>query len=77
MTWCNDSHCIFRLQLDVCNIGSVDNGSLYAVITEKHTICYMDYKQEIAKQKLGFTMLNACCVVWTDSGMVKSFFPYI
>ena len=27
----------------------------------------MDYKKEIAKQKLGFTMLNACCVsteVW-------------
>ena len=22
----------------------------------------MDYKKEIAKQKLGFTMLNACCV---------------
>ena len=28
----------------------------------------MDYKKEIAKQKLGFTMLNACCVS-TDLGM--------
>ena len=66
MTWCTenweDSHCIFRLQLVVCNIGSVYNDSLYAFIPEKHTICYMDYEQEIAMQKLGFTMLNACCV---------------
>ena len=28
----------------------------------------MDYKKEIAKQKLGFTKLNACCVS-TDVGM--------
>ena len=28
----------------------------------------MDYKKEIAKQKLGFAMLNACCVS-TDSDM--------
>ena len=28
----------------------------------------MDYKKEIAKQKLGFTMLNACCVSM-DLGM--------
>ena len=28
----------------------------------------MDYKKEIAKQNLGFTMLNACCVS-TDLGM--------
>ena len=31
-------------------------------------ICYMDYKKELAKQKLGFTMLNACCVSM-DLGM--------
>ena len=28
----------------------------------------MHYKKEIAKQKLGFTMLNACCVS-TDVGI--------
>ena len=64
--WCTenweDSHCIFRLQLVVCNIGSDYDDSLYVVIPEMHTICYMDYKKEIAAQKLGFTMLNACCV---------------
>ena len=71
MTWCTenweDSHCIFRLQLVVYNIGSDYDDSLYVVIPEKHTICYMDYKKQIAKQKLGFTMLNACCVS-TDLG---------
>ena len=41
---------IFRLQLVVCNIGSVYVDSLYTVIPEKHTICYADYKKEIAKQ---------------------------
>ena len=59
---------IFRLQLVVCNIGSVYVDSLYTVIPEKHTICNMDYEQEIAMQKLAFTMLNACCVS-TDSDM--------
>ena len=49
-------------------IGSDYDDSLYVVIPEKHTICYMDYKKEITKQKLGFTMLNACCVS-TDLGM--------
>ena len=63
-----DSHCIFRLQLVVCNIGSDYDDSLYVVIPEKYTICYMDHKKEIAKQKLGFTMLNACCVS-TDLSM--------
>ena len=70
--WCTEnwdySHCIFRLQLVVCNIGSDYDDSLYVVIPEKHTICDMDYKKEIAKQKLGFTKLNACCVS-TDVGM--------
>ena len=51
------------LQLVVCNISSD-----YVVIPEKHTICSMDYKKEITKQKLGCTMLNACCVS-TDLGM--------
>ena len=55
MTWCTenweDSHCIFTLQPGVCNIGSVYDNSLYTVIPEKHTICYVDYKKEIAKQK--------------------------
>ena len=72
--WCTenweDSHCIFRLQLVVCNIGSDYDDSLYVVIPEKHTICYMDYKKELAKQKLGFTVLNACCVS-TDLGMYE------
>ena len=31
-------------------------------------VIIMHYKKEIAKQKLGFTMLNACCVS-TDVGM--------
>ena len=50
------------------SFGSVYDDSLYVVIPEKHTICYMDYKKEIQKQKLGFTMLNACCVS-TNSDM--------
>ena len=52
----------------VCNMGSDYDDSLYVVIPEKHMICYMDYKKELAKQKLGFTMLNACCVSM-DLGM--------
>ena len=48
--WCTenweDSHCIFRLQLVVCNTGSDYDDSLCVVIPEKHTICYMDYKKK-------------------------------
>ena len=55
-----DSHCILRLQPDVGDTGSVYDDSLYAVIPEKHTTCYIDYKKEIAE--IGVYMLNACCV---------------
>jgi len=57
-----DSHCIFRLQPNVGDIGSVYDDSLYAVIPEKHTTWYIDYKKETAEQKLVVYMLNACCV---------------
>ena len=70
MAWCmgnwEDSYCIFRLHHNVSNIGSAYVDSLYVVIPEKHTICYMDYEKEIAKPKPGFGMLSAYCVS-TDS----------
>ena len=41
----------FRLHHNVSNIGSAYVDSLYVVIPEKHTICYMDYKKRNSKAK--------------------------
>ena len=42
------------------NVGSANIDSPSVVIPKMHSICYMDYKKEVARQKSG-NMLNACC----------------
>ena len=55
VSWCTanweESLCLYKLQLDVCNIGSIYDDSLHAVIPEKHILYGLQERNSKAKAR--------------------------